>query len=438
MFRLHRRGLDAKTRKAKAVELLTRVGLSSPELRYDQYPHQLSGGMRQRVLIAIAIALKPELIIADEATSALDVTVQKRILDLIDTLKDQSNASVLLVTHDLGVAADRADAIVVMQGGRIVEAGRTEEILRAPKTAYTKKLLADAPSFFSKPLLSRAAPPSSGDDIVVVEGLGKHFQLAGSRDGIRAVDRLSFRVARGTTHAIVGEFGRGKTTSIRMIAGFEPPTTGSIRIGGQDVTSISGDAWRQLRRSIQLVYQNPFSSLDPRQTVYSIVEEPLLNFEPIPQAEREQRVRSIIERVGLPASMLSRKPAMLSGGQRQRVAIARALILKPDVVLLDEAVSALDVTVQARILELLAELQAEFDLTYIFVTHDLAVVRQIADRVSVMQNGLEVESGTVEAVFDTPQHAYTRELIASIPGSSAQQGTTVVRAPHYQHCPVSR
>jgi peptide/nickel transport system ATP-binding protein len=419
-FRIHRRGLDARARKAKAVELLTRVGLSSSELRYDQFPHQLSGGMRQRVLIAMAIALEPELIIADEATSALDVTVQKRILDLLDTLKGQSNASVLLITHDLGVAADRADAIVVMQAGQIVEAGRTGEILSAPKTAYTQKLLADAPSFFSKPLLSRQRLRSPDDDIVVVEGLGKHFQLAGSADGIRAVDGLSFRVARGTTHAIVGESGSGKTTSIRMIAGFETPTKGTITVGGQNVTSLSRGAWRQLRRKIQLVYQNPFSSLDPRQSVYQIVEEPLLNFEPVPQAEREQRVRAIVERVGLPATMLKRKPAMLSGGQRQRVAIARALILNPDVVLLDEAVSALDVTVQARILELLTELQAEFNLTYIFVTHDLAVVRQIADRVSVMQNGIEVESGTVEAVFDSPRHAYTRELIASIPGRSAQ------------------
>lgn len=418
MFRIHGQASSKQALRARVVALLERVGLSSPELRYEQFPHQLSGGMRQRVLIAMAIALEPELVIADEPTSALDVTVQKRILDLIDGLKRQSNSSVLLITHDLGIAADRADAIVVMQNGRIVEAGRKAEILSAPKNPYTQRLLADAPSFFTRSGPARASR-GEGEDIVVVEALTKDFALAGKAEALRAVEALSFRVPSGSTHAIVGESGSGKTTAIRMITGFEKPSSGRITIGGQDVTALSGEARRQFRRKIQLVYQNPFSSLDPRQTIFAIVEEPLRNFEPLPATERAQRVRTIIARVGLPASVLDRHPASLSGGQRQRVAIARALILQPEIVVLDEAVSALDVTVQARILELLAELQAEFGLTYIFVSHDLAVVRQIADRVSVMQGGREVERGSVEDVFGDPQHLYTKELIASIPGNRA-------------------
>lgn len=422
IFRIHRYPLDKAGRKAKALELMAKVGLPSPELRFDQYPHELSGGMRQRVLIAMAIALEPELIIADEPTSALDVTVQKRILDLVDDLKRQSNASVLLITHDLGVAS-RADSIVVMQGGRIVEAGRTADILASPQSGYTRKLLSDAPSFFD----GRRDPRNTAtdaDDIVLVDALNKQFAISGRREALRAVADLSFRVARGTTHAIVGESGSGKTTTIRMVTGFEKPTSGRIVISGQDMAKLAGEDLRQFRRKIQLVYQNPFSSLDPRQTIFRIVEEPLLNFEPVTAGERDRRVRTMIARVGLPANVLDRRPATLSGGQRQRVAIARALILRPDVVVLDEAVSALDVTVQARILALLSELQAEFGLTYIFVSHDLAVVRQIADTVSVMQSGREVESGPVETVFGNPQHVYTRELIASIPAIRLAAGVS--------------
>ncbi len=414
-FRIHRYPLDKTGRKAKVLELLAKVGLSSPELRYDQYPHQLSGGMRQRVLIAMAIALEPDLIIADEPTSALDVTVQKRILDLIDVLKRETSASVLLITHDLGVAA-RADSIVVMQGGRVVEAGAAAQILGSPQNAYTSQLLADAPSFSDTRREHPANVPSEpADDIVVIEGLCKHFPLSGKPEGLRAVDDLSFRVARGSTHAIVGESGSGKTTTIRMVTGFEKPTSGRISISGRDISDLAGEELRQFRRTVQLVYQNPFSSLDPRQTIFRIVEEPLRNFEPLAAQERDRRVREMIARVGLPTDVLHRHPATLSGGQRQRVAIARALILQPEVVVLDEAVSALDVTVQARILALLAELQREFGLTYIFVSHDLAVVRQIADTVSVMQNGREIESGPVETVFGNPRHDYTKELVASIP-----------------------
>jgi len=405
---------DSKAVDARVIELLARVGLSDPELRARQYPHELSGGMKQRVLIAIAIALKPQLIIADEPTSALDVTVQRRILDLIDDLRRESGTAVLLVTHDLGVAADRADRIVVLQHGRIQETGDARSLLGAPQSEYARQLLADAPSL-SKAGFRAARPQAGNDNAIVVEGLVQDFSIEG-RSSFRAVDGVSFSVRRGTTHALVGESGSGKTTTVRDVVGLGRPTAGRVEIGGTDIATLKGDDLRQLRRRIQLVYQNPFSSLDPRQTVFGIVEEPLLNYTRLPAFERAAKVLGLLGRVGLPESLHRRRPRALSGGQRQRVAIARALVLDPEVLVLDEAVSALDVTVQAQILKLLDELQRELGLTYLFVSHDLAVVRQISDTVSVLQNGRQVESGTVEQVFAHPQSAYTRELIDAIPG----------------------
>jgi len=448
---------DGKVIAARVIELLARVGLSDPELRARQYPHELSGGMKQRVLIAIAIALKPQLIIADEPTSALDVTVQRRILDLIDELRRDTGTAVLLVTHDLGVAADRADRIVVLQGGRIQEAGVARELLAAPQSAYARQLLADAPSL-STSLRDTARSPhspavipakagtqassrASGEldpgssvgmtpggkvgsvttqaaadtDAIIVENLVHDFHADG-RKTFRAVDDISFAVRRGTTHAIVGESGSGKTTTVRDVVGFGRPTSGRISIAGTDIATLTGEALRQFRQKIQLVYQNPFSSLDPRQTVFSIVEEPLRNFGRLDAAGRAKKVNALLERVGLPEALRQRRPRALSGGQRQRVAIARALVLDPEVVVLDEAVSALDVTVQAQILKLLDELQRERGLTYLFVSHDLAVVRQISDTVSVLQNGKQVETGPVAEVFRNPQSPYTRELIDAIPG----------------------
>ncbi|CAN7728896.1 dipeptide ABC transporter ATP-binding protein [Rhizobium sp. LjRoot258] len=403
---------------AQAVELLARVGLSEPKLRAQQYPHELSGGMKQRVLIAIAIALKPSLIIADEPTSALDVTVQKHILDLIDELRREYGTAILLVTHDLGVAADRSDRLIVLRHGRIQEQGRTADVIANPQNAYTRQLLSDAPS------LNASQPPAAAineagkdgqDDIIVVENLVKDFGLSG--DGrFCAVDDVSFRVKRGTTHALVGESGSGKTTSIRIISAFEKPTSGRVVVDGLDLSTLRGETLRLLRKKIQLVYQNPFGSLDPRQTIRRIVEEPLLNFEPVPRVERADRVAATIAKVGLPPDVLDRRPHALSGGQRQRVAIARALILNPQILVLDEAVSALDVTVQAQILALLGKLQRELGLTYLFVSHDLAVVRQIADTVSVLSGGKLVDSGPVQNVFGNPASAYTRELIEAIPG----------------------
>ena len=417
ILRIH--GLrDRSAIEARVIDLLTRVGLSQPALRARQYPHELSGGMRQRVLIAIAIALRPALIIADEPTSALDVTVQRRILDLIDELRRETGTAVLLVTHDLGVAADRAHRLIVMQGGRIQEQGPTLELLRHPQSAYTRRLLSDAPSLTPAP--RRTAPSAAAaaqDWAIEVEDLVHAFHAPGQGRGVfRAVDGVSLRLRRGSTHAIVGESGSGKTTTIRDIVGLGRPTSGRIRIAGAELTGLRGEALRQLRRKVQLVYQNPFSSLDPRQRVFDIIEEPLLNFEPLPPQERRQRVLDMLERVGLPAAVLERRPHALSGGQRQRVAIARALVLQPEVVVLDEAVSALDVTVQAQILALLAQLQQDLGLSYLFISHDLAVVRQIADTVSVLRAGKVVDAGSVEDVFLHPTSDYTRELMDAIPG----------------------
>jgi len=414
ILRIHRFG-DRKAIGARVVELLARVGLSQPELRARQYPHELSGGMKQRVLIAIAIALKPQLIIADEPTSALDVTVQRRILDLIDELRRETGTAVLLVTHDLGVAADRANRLVVLQGGRIQEQGPTDEVLQRPRSPYTRKLLADAPSL--SPAAFRAHRPAGEGDAIVVDSLVHAFPVAGEKQPFRAVDGVSFRVRRGTTHALVGESGSGKSTTARDVVGFRKPTAGRILVEGTDLTTLRGEALRQFRRTVQLVHQNPFSSLDPRQTIFEIIEEPLRNYEPIEAAERARRVHDILARVGLPPDVLRRRPRALSGGQRQRVAIARALVLQPRVLVLDEAVSALDVTVQAQILALLEALQRDLGLTYLFISHDLAVVRQIADTVSVLQGGRQVDAGRVEDVFLRPASDYTRELIAAIPGT---------------------
>lgn len=402
---------DARERRRQVIELLARVGLSQPELRAEQYPHELSGGMKQRVLIAIATALRPALIIADEPTSALDVTVQRRILDLIDELRAETGTAVLLVTHDLGVAADRSDRVVVLKGGRVQEQGATRRLLADPQSDYARKLLSDAPSLGAATVRDL---PAGAAPLVKVEGLRQVFRVAGKP--FVAVDDVSFSIAAGTTHALVGESGSGKTTTARCVVGLQRPQAGRVAIDGVTVSDLRGEALRQFRRNVQLVYQNPFASLDPLQPVGDIISEPLRNFERLGRAELGERARAMLDRVGLPADSFSRTARALSGGQRQRVAIARALILEPRVLVLDEAVSALDVTVQAQILRLLDELQQQLGLTYLFVTHDLAVVRQIAHTVTVMQGGRAVESGPVAEVFYRPQADYTRDLIAAIPG----------------------
>lgn len=419
---------DAATRRGRVLELLDRVGLDDPALRARQHPHELSGGMRQRVLIATAIALRPRLIIADEPTSALDATVQRRILDLIDDLRREEGTSVLLVTHDLGVAADRAQRIVVLNHGRVVEQGPSAGILSSPAVPYTRQLLADAPSLATgefrgptAPLFLRDAAAAAAENpyAVAAEGLVKEFAVHGrGREPFRAVDDVSFQVRRGTTHALVGESGSGKTTTARLVTRFLHPDAGRIQLDGADIAGLKGEELRRLRRRVQLVYQNPFSSLDPRQSVAQIVAEPLHNFREGTRPQRRARAAELIDRVSLPADVLERTPRELSGGQRQRVAIARALAIRPEVVVLDEAVSALDVTVQARILELLESLQQELGLSYLFISHDLAVVRRISHTVSVMRRGRVVEAGSTEDIFTAPAHDYTRELLAAVPGRS--------------------
>ncbi|CAN7308306.1 dipeptide ABC transporter ATP-binding protein [Caballeronia sp. LjRoot31] len=416
ILQLHER-LSRKERDARVLALLTRVGLNHPEQRARQYPHELSGGMKQRVLIAIAVALQPELIIADEPTSALDVTVQKRILDLVDELRVATGTAVLFVTHDLSVAAARSDRIVVLRQGEIVEQGDTKTIIRSPKHAYTRKLFEDSRTSFlpATPAISNRGAAASAPAIEIT-GLSKLFSIGGKGTApLRAVDQVSFSVPCGTTHALVGESGSGKTTLARMLMGFQKPDAGTILVEGMDVSALRGESLRLFRRKIQLVYQNPFTSLDPSQTVFQLIEEPLLNFDRPPKAERQRQVEAVTERVALPLSVLQRKPRALSGGQRQRVAIARALILNPAVLVLDEATSALDVTVQAQILSLLFQLQQKLGLTYLFITHDLDTVRKLAHTVSVLHAGQQVDFGATTEVFQHPGSDYTRELILAIP-----------------------
>lgn len=411
ILRLHLK-LPSAQRQQRVIDLLTRVGLSHPEQRVKQYPHQLSGGMKQRVLIAIALALQPEIIIADEPTSALDVTVQKRILDLLDNLRQESRTAVLFVTHDLTLAAQRADRIIVFRHGEIQESGRTEQVISAPAHPYTRQLLNDAAP--QRPARVKSATARFSAPAIRATGVMKSFSL-GKQQRLQALNQVSFQVARGTTHALVGESGSGKTTLARIVMGFETADSGEVTLDGIVVNGLRGEALRQLRRKIQFVYQNPFASLDPGQTLYAIIEEPLRNFERLSRSQRRERVEAITTRVALPLSLLSRHPHELSGGQRQRVALARALICKPEILVLDEATSALDVTVQAQILDLLQLLQAELGLTYLFITHDLATVRQIADSVTVLKAGEVAEQGDVVTIFSAPQHPYTRELMAAIP-----------------------
>ncbi|WP_416969517.1 dipeptide ABC transporter ATP-binding protein [Streptomyces sp. 4F14] len=419
VLRIH--GLATRrTAPRDAVGILAQAGLPEPAVRARQYPHELSGGMRQRALIAVAIAARPELIIADEPTSALDVTVQRVILDHLQHLTRETGTAILLVTHDLGVAADRAQRLVVMSEGRVVEAGPTREVLTDPQHAYTRGLLASAPSLAeARP---RPAPPVvSPTPLLELRGVAKEFRLPGGT-ALRAVDDVSLTLHRGRTLALVGESGSGKSTTARLALRLTDASAGRILFDGTDVTAARGARTRELRRRAQLVYQNPYASLDPRFSIGETVTEPLRAFRVGDRAGRLARARELLERVALPAAYLERRPAELSGGQRQRVAIARALALSPDLVVCDEPVSALDVSVQAQVLELLAELQADTGVAYLFISHDLAVVRQIAHEVAVMRSGRVVESGTAQDLFARPAHAYTRELLAAIPGHRVTAG----------------
>jgi len=454
----------------RVTELLEQAGLPDGERRAKQYPHEFSGGMRQRVLIAIGLASRPKLLIADEPTSALDVTVQRRILDHLETLTKEMGTAVLFITHDLGLAAERAEQLVVMHRGRIVESGPALEILQHPQHPYTKRLVSAAPSLASARIesahargithteeeLTGSAKNASSEEMIRVEHLTKEFHIRGAKgeaSKLLAVDDVSFTLRRGKTLAVVGESGSGKSTAANMILHLLEPTSGKIFFDGEDTSEYSEAQLFALRRRLQAVFQNPYGSLDPMYSIYRIIEEPLrihsygtkayaqqeverakaTGRDPEPwavaaleghgEAEkklREERVAELLDLVALPRSAMRRYPNELSGGQRQRVAVARALALNPEVIVLDEAVSALDVLVQNQILHLLNDLQAQLGLSYLFITHDLAVVRQIADDVVVMEKGRLVEANTTDALFDNPVQDYTRELIEAVPGRKIQ------------------
>ncbi|MGW6753452.1 dipeptide ABC transporter ATP-binding protein [Streptomyces sp. NPDC055006] len=425
VLRIH--GLAARrTAATEAIAVLERAGLPDAAVRARQYPHELSGGMRQRALIAVAIAAKPSLIIADEPTSALDVTVQRVILDHLQQLTEELGTAILLVTHDLGVATDRSQRLVVMEQGKVVEAGETRNVLADPQHEYTRRLLASAPSLTTARPRTPVSTALANEPLLEVRNLVKEFRLPRAGGGartLRAVDDVSLTLRRGQTLALVGESGSGKSTTARLVLRLTDPTSGQVLFDGTDVTTAKGDQVRQLRRRAQLVYQNPYTSLDPRFSIGEVITEPLRAFKVGDRTSWLDRARELLDRVALPASTLERRPAELSGGQRQRVAIARALSLSPDLVVCDEPVSALDVSVQAQVLDLLAELQAETGVAYLFISHDLAVVRQIAHQVAVMRSGRIVETGPPEDLFTEPRHEYTRELLAAIPGGSVPTPT---------------
>lgn len=412
-------------RKALILETFAQVGLDNPQRVYDSYPHQLSGGMLQRVLIGLAVLPRPSLLVADEPTSALDVTIQKRILDLLSRLQHELGISLLLITHDLAIAAERADSLVVLKDGVVQETGNTASVFSSPASAYAKKLHADVPSLnpnryarLRDPGFRLLEADSGIAPKIEVSAVTKTFTVDGR--AVTAVNDVSFAVPAGTTHALVGESGSGKTTAIRLLLGLEQPDTGNISVAGETVTGRSQESLRAVWRHLQFVYQNPFTSLDPTWTVEQLVREPLDRFKIGTREERVGQVREALANVGLAEHLLSRKPDALSGGQRQRVAIARALVLRPDVIVLDEPTSALDVSVQADIVEVLLSLQANLGLTYVFVSHDLALVRQLAHTVSVMHRGRVVEQGTVPDIFDNPQQPYTVSLLKSIPSGTAR------------------
>ncbi|MGV6876605.1 dipeptide ABC transporter ATP-binding protein [Pseudochelatococcus sp. B33] len=416
IFRIHRaeRPLSSAEIRKRSLELLELVGINRPEVRYRQYPHELSGGMKQRVLVAIALGLRPRLIIADEPTSALDVTVQRQVLDLLDGLVKEFATSVLFITHDLALASERADRFVVLRDGRIVEDGPARAVLEKPGDLYTVRLIADAEG--------SAAPRRTGDggagkrDVVLeAVDLVRDFNLPGVKELHRAVDHVSFALRAESTLALVGESGSGKSTTARILLGLVEATQGAVAVDGEKVDYHRRSERRALWRKLQFVYQNPDSALDPRHTVAHIVGEPLASFGIGNRSSRRERVAHLIEQVGLPADVLGRRPAQLSGGQRQRVAIARALAVSPRIVVLDEPLSALDVLTQSQILRLLIDLQRELGLAYLFISHDLGIVRQFSDTVLVMKQGQIVEEGRTADVFAAPRHPYTIALLDAVP-----------------------
>lgn len=416
---------NKSTVAAKSLEVLAAAGLKDAAARLGQYAHQFSGGMRQRVLIGIGLSCEPEILVADEPTSALDVTVQKQILDKLSSLTQELGTAMILITHDLGLAAERSEKIIVMNKGRIVEQGPSANILRNPQHEYTQRLVASAPSIVAASAGNNAnagVSVSSGpsEALVTVKGLAKSYRtrdpITKRRSSFHAVSDVSFEIPKGKTLAIVGESGSGKSTTARMILALEKPDSGSIDYAGNNIALLKGKQLKSFRAHVQPVFQDPYSSLNPMVSIGDILEEPLRVHAIGTKASRRRVALDLLGQVSLLPEMYYRFPSELSGGQRQRVAIARALALEPELIICDEPVSALDVLVQAQILELLKRLQAERQLSYLFISHDLAVVRIIAHEVLVMQGGKVVERGETEALFGSPQTDYTRTLLSSIPG----------------------
>ena len=437
VLRLHL-GLSARQATDRVVELLTEVGIPEPKARVASYPHELSGGQQQRVMIAMAIACEPKLLIADEPTTALDVTVQRQILELIARLQDRHRMSVLFISHDLGVVGEIADRVVVMRDGIVRESGPVEAIFSEPRDTYTKALLACRPRLDAKPKRlpviddfmggggrpivvgdSRVARPHEDRPLIEAKGLSKIYRLKTglfARKSVAAVQEASFAMWRGRTLGVVGESGSGKTTVGMLLMRLVEASAGEVSFGGTDLLRLSDAQMMAYRRRIQIIFQNPYASLNPRFTVGQILTEPMrIHGIGAGDGERFERAVALARRVGLPADSIHKYPHEFSGGQRQRIAIARCLSMQPEVLICDESVSALDVSVQATVLNLLLDLQDEFSISYLFISHDLAVVKYMADDMLVMHDGAIVERGPAEAIYESPQHEYTKKLLRSIP-----------------------
>ncbi len=411
------KGLSHAEAEKRALAVLDSVRIPEAKRRLSQYPHELSGGMRQRVMIAMAMSCDPKILIADEPTTALDVTIQAQILELMSDLQKQTGTAIILITHDMGVVAEMADDVVVMRHGKMVEQGPVKTVLTAPQADYTKALLAAVPKFAN----GRNAPGEKPriEPALAVRDLIVRFDVKGgffhrTRQRVHAVEKISFDLMPGETLALVGESGCGKSTSARAIMHLSP-FTGSVKIHGKETAGITGDALRALRRDVQMIFQDPHASLDPRMSVGDLVGEPLVIHGLASGTELKDRVADLFQRVGLPKEHMARYPHEFSGGQRQRICVARALSLNPKIIIADECVSALDVSIQAQILELLKKLQAELGLSYLFISHDMAVVEQISHRVAVMYLGQIVETGPTAQVLGNPQHPYTQKLLAAVP-----------------------
>ena len=426
--------LSRSAASARALELMREVRIPEPERRLKQYPHELSGGMRQRVVIAMALACKPRLLIADEPTTALDVTIQAEILALMDRLKRETGTAVMFITHDMAVVAQMADRVVVMFRGKKVEEGTVEEIFENPQHLYTKALLAAVPKLgemsgkeYPEPMVlmshkkSVVVPIKGTDELLLkVENLTTRFAVKGGMfrrkvANVHAVEDVSFTINKGQTLGLVGESGCGKSTVGRSILRLEEPQRGSVLVGGKDIMALERSGLRNSRLDMQMIFQDPFASLNPQMQLSDQVAEPIHNFATLKGKAVQERVQMLFDRVELPHSFMRRYPHELSGGQRQRVAIARALALNPKLIIADEAVSALDVSVQAQVLNLMMELQSELNLSFLFISHDMAVVERVSHNVAVMYLGRIVEMGPRSAVFENPQHAYTQALMKAVP-----------------------